>query len=162
MWILCVASFAILAVPVLAQDRCAGLPNGSIIGTGCQSYTNCTNGVGRVVDCPVGFAFDSRTERCEPWASVPPPCGSIDNDCTGLDDGLYPIFGLENIPDCMYYYTCSRQAFFGTKPCNPGLDTGDLRFDLEDQSCNWFWAVLPPCGTYVPTEAPPSETTQGV
>jgi hypothetical protein len=59
----------------------------------------------------------------------------------------------------MYYYTCSRQAFFGTKPCNSVPDEGDLRFDVEDQSCNWVWAVLEPCGTRLPTEAPP-ETSE--
>jgi len=154
MWTICLASLALFAVPILAQDRCQGLEDGSY-GHGCQSYTNCTNGVGRVVDCATGFAFDYRTGRCEPWASVPPPCGSIDNNCNGLADGLYPIY-----PDCMYYYTCSRQAFFGTKPCNPVPDEGDLRFDFDDQSCNWYWAVLPPCGTYVPTDPPETVTEE--
>jgi len=154
--------FSLIAVgfpePGLAQINCTGLEDGSY-GAGCVSYTKCEDERGTIVNCQVpGFAYDWRTGACEPWSTVPPPCGSIDNNCTGLADGRYAIK-----PDCVFYYTCNNQIFFGTNPCN-NVDIGqtDLRFDEDQQVCNWVWAIPPPCGTAPPRAKRPQPKEQQV
>jgi len=143
-----------LAAPGSAQVDCTGLPDGAY-GSGCLSYTRCEGGRGTVVNCQVpGYAYDWRTESCEPWSTVPPPCGSIDNNCTGFEDGRYAIK-----PDCLYYYTCNGGIFFGSNPCN-APNQSDLRFDEDEDSCNWFWAVPPPCGTAPPRSQPQPKKKQ--
>jgi len=143
-----------LAVSSDAQISCVGMPDG-VYGTGCLSYTLCQGGSGTIVNCPIpGFAFDWGTEQCEPWSTVPPPCGSIDNNCTHHADGRYAI-----MPDCTYYYTCNNQIFFGSNPCN-SPNQNDLRFDEEEQVCNWVWAIPPPCGTAPPRAKPKSRAQQ--
>jgi len=125
-----------------AQIDCSSVPDGSY-GHGCQSYTRCEGGRGVIVDCPLpGSAYDFRTGQCEPAITVPPPCGSVDNNCTGYPDGRYAI-----LPSCTYFYTCVRNTFFGANPCNNPPEQGDLRFDEELEACNWHWAMPPPCGS---------------
>jgi len=137
-----------LAAPGSAQVDCTGLPDGSY-GYGCLSYTKCENGRGTIINCPIpGFAYDWRTGECEPAVTVPPPCGSIDNNCTGHADGRYAI-----LPECTYYYTCNNQIFFGANPCN-NQNQNDLRYDEDEDVCNWVWAVRPPCGTAPPRSRP--------
>jgi len=132
----------------LAQIDCTGKPDGAY-GYGCESYTNCTGGVGHIVDCPPDYVFDSIVGTCRPIGEVPPPCGSQE-DCSALADGRYPV-----MPDCRYYYTCQGGLYMGSNPCNNPPDTGDLVFDYAMQICNWIWDVAEPCGTYLPPTVPP-------
>jgi len=147
------ALVAIVADSSLAQIDCTGLPDGAH-GWGCRSFTQCTDGKGTVVDCQFpGWAFDHRTGKCEPWDTVLPPCGQTLNNCTDLDDGLYPV-----LPDCTYFYTCHNGEFLGASPCNSHPTEGELRFDPSLQICNWHYNIPPPCGTK--EEVDPSTTDE--
>jgi hypothetical protein len=123
-----------------AQIDCTGLADGAY-GSGCRSYTNCTNGVGTIVDCSIDTAFSSITHRCEPLSQVPPPCGQL-QDCSLLANGRYPV-----MPDCYYFFTCQNGVHMGTNPCNNPPEATDLVLDVALQLCNWKSAVPPPCGT---------------
>jgi len=148
MWIhIAVVLLGVAVAPSLAQIDCSNLEDGSY-GHGCVSYTRCEGGRGTIVNCQAGQAFDWRSGVCEPWSIVPPPCGEVDNDCTGREDGKYAI-----MPTCMYFYTCYLGVFAGTNPCNNPPDQGELRFDETLQTCNYHFAFEPPCGTAEPTTA---------
>jgi len=141
--ILVVVILATVAGPSLAQFSCIGRPDGAY-EAGCNSYTRCEGEIATIIDCQVGFAYDWRSQQCEPWITVPPPCGAIGNDCTGYEDGRYPV-----MPNCTYFYTCNLGQFFGAGPCNPpGPET--LVFDVTEQACNWRFLTPPPCGTFIP------------
>jgi len=144
-YIYIVGVISVFLVPTcLAQIDCTDLPDGSY-GHGCQSYTNCTGGVEHIVNCDLPtFAYDHRTGKCEYTVTVPPPCGSIDNDCSDKTNGRYPI-----LPECLYYFTCINNVFFGSNPCNAD-PSGTLVFDKELDVCNWPFSVPPPCGTRAP------------
>lgn len=133
-----------MACTALAQINCAGMDDGSY-GYGCRSFTKCEGGVGTVVNCDTGYAFDYRTGDCEPWSTVPGQCGAIDNDCSDHADGLY----ASQISNCTYFYTCLGGAFLGSNPCNNPPDSGNLVFDEILQVCNFYWDVIPPCGTLI-------------
>jgi hypothetical protein len=140
--VVCCLLLTCFSVLVSCQIDCTGLPDGAY-GHGCRSYTDCTGGVATIVDCGIGEAFNWNTAKCEPYATVPPPCGDTGNDCTGLADGRYAIRAW----NCTYFYTCQGGIFFGTNPCNNPPDSGVLVFDEASQQCNWPYNVAPPCGT---------------
>jgi len=154
-----IALVTLVAGPTLnyAQIDCTNSPDGSY-GTGCQSYTKCEGGRGSIVNCNLpNLAYDWRTGQCEPVVTVPPPCGSIDNNCTGYPDRRYPILSF----NCTYFYTCINGVFFGANPCNNPENGTLLRFDIDQQVCNWFYDVHPPCGTFIePTEPPKVEKSK--
>ena len=73
---------------------------------------------------------------------VPPPCGD-NQDCTGMEDGKYPIVESPNpdVVDCGSYYTCDNGVYLGTNVCPDGKYNYSLT-SLIDLLGNTIKAVL--------------------
>merc|ERR1712226_1024942 len=143
MWTQIIGSILLITV-AHAQVDCRNKPDG-VYGWGCRSFTRCEGGRGQQVDCfPPNGVFNPDIGGCDRAENVDPPCG-LRRDCTGLENGRHADLLL----NCTSYYTCLEGTYFGHNPCSAGLV-----FDERIDTCNWAYAVPPPCGTCTSCASP--------
>ncbi|XP_067687549.1 uncharacterized protein [Haliotis asinina] len=115
---------------------CTGQPNGIYEYT-CFSYVSCYYGVATEIVCNTSDVFDPDQARCVTPSDGFWPCADVEN-CIHKEDQRYPDY----INGCKTYYTCHKGFFLGHNFCPPSLV-----FDIKGQICNWYFNVVPPCGT---------------
>ncbi|XP_053695576.1 protein obstructor-E-like [Sabethes cyaneus] len=75
----------------------------------CGQFMNCANGMGFVLDCPYGLAFNSATYQCD-WPDLVADCDAdayLGFSCPPQADGLIAPIRFYRAPDnCQKYFIC--------------------------------------------------------
>uniref|UniRef100_A0A182V7B1 Chitin-binding type-2 domain-containing protein n=1 Tax=Anopheles merus TaxID=30066 RepID=A0A182V7B1_ANOME len=111
-----------------ADARCYGLSDGNHVLPGdsanCKKYLHCRNDqVVDVLECPPGYRFDERTQRCRLSnqgsncrTSYQPQQLADENGCSYLPDGLHLAATSH---DCRAYVKCQSRRLVSRHDCPP-------------------------------------------
>ncbi|XP_058819201.1 protein obstructor-E [Topomyia yanbarensis] len=97
--------------PALATEQCPHQFGYFKVGdrSHCGQFMNCDNGVGYVLDCPYGLAFNSATYQCD-WPDLVEDCDAdafLGFKCPPQADGLIAPIRFYRAPDnCQKYFIC--------------------------------------------------------
>jgi hypothetical protein len=97
-------------------------PKGKKVHEQCKHYHQCLGGTIIDMQCPNGYSFDDRTERCEPdWLS----------DCLAClrSNKKHSVQYYPDRKDCNGYYVCSKGKFHEKKCCK------GLHWNEKKQKC---------------------------
>merc|ERR1719495_1716739 len=96
--------FSLAFVAIHATD-CVNKADGNY-EIGCRSYTQCSSGAPKIIDCDKGMVYNNKTGNCDDPANVTPPCGVM-KDCSNQKDGKY----ADTEEHCRSYYSCYKGQF---------------------------------------------------